>query len=42
MDKILDLVTDPYDRKARATPALLTVLPVLVPLVCQFGSKNAV
>ena len=42
MDKILDLVTDPYDRKARATPALLTVLPVVAPLVCQFGAKNPV
>lgn len=42
MDKILDLVTDPYERKARATPALLTILPVVVPLVCQFGSKNPI
>lgn len=42
MDKLLDLVTDPYDRKARATPALLTVLPLVVPLVCQFGAKNTV
>lgn len=40
MDKIFDLLTDPYDRKARATPALLTMLPVVVPLVCQFGAKN--
>jgi len=42
MDKILDLVTDPYERKARATPALLTVLPIVVPLVCQFGAKNPI
>lgn len=42
MDKLLDLVTDPYDRKARATPALLTVLPLVVPLVCQFGAKNPI
>ncbi len=42
MDKLFDLVTDPYDRKARATPALLTVLPVVVPLVCQFGTKNPI
>lgn len=42
MDKFLDLVTDPYARKARATPALLTVLPLVVPLICQFGSHNPV
>lgn len=42
MDKILDMVADPYDRKARATPALLTVLPVVAPLVCQFGTKSPV
>jgi hypothetical protein len=42
MDKILDLVTDPYERKARATPALMAVLPVVVPLVCQFGAKNPI
>ena len=40
MDKLLDLVTDPYDRKARVTPTLLVVLPVVIPLVCQFGAKN--
>jgi hypothetical protein len=41
MEKLLDLVTDPYERKARVTPSLLVVLPILIPLVCQFGAKNA-
>lgn len=40
MEKLLDLVTDPYERKARVTPSLLVVLPLLIPLVCQFGAKN--
>lgn len=41
MEKILDLVTDPYERKARVTPSLLVVLPILIPLVFHFGVKNA-
>lgn len=37
---MLDLVTDPYERKARVTPGLLVALPCLVPLVCVYGPKN--
>lgn len=31
---------DPYERKARVTPGLLVVLPILVPLLCVYGSKH--
>ena len=39
---LVDLVKDPYERKARLVPALLVVLPVLVPLVCVYGPKHPV
>jgi peptidoglycan/LPS O-acetylase OafA/YrhL len=40
---LIDLLknfTDPYERKARLTPGLLVVLPLLVPLVCVYGQKH--
>lgn len=42
MASIFALVKDPYDRKARLTPGLLVVLPLLVPLVCVYGTRNPV
>ncbi|MEP7297868.1 MAG: hypothetical protein ABI702_16925 [Burkholderiales bacterium] len=38
--EILREVRDPYERKARMTPGLLVVLPLLVPLLWIFGPKN--
>lgn len=35
-------IFDPYERKARAFPALLVVLPILVPLLLTLGPKNPV
>lgn len=40
MTTIFELVKDPYERKARVIPGLLVALPVVVPLVCVYGSKN--
>jgi hypothetical protein len=37
---MLNLLTDPYERKARVTPGLLVSLPILVPLVCVYGPKQ--
>lgn len=34
-------LSDPYERRARLFPGLLVALPVIVPLVCTFGAKNA-
>jgi len=42
MPSIFALVKDPYDRRARLTPGLLVVLPILVPLVCVYGARNPV
>ncbi|WP_244179557.1 hypothetical protein [Paraburkholderia aspalathi] len=42
LNDILDNVRDPYDRKARTFPGLLTVLPLLVPLLWIFGPKSPV
>lgn len=40
MRALFDLLTDPYDRQARATPALMVVLPLLFPIVAQYGLKH--
>lgn len=40
MRALFDLLTDPYDRQARATPALMVVLPLLLPLVAHYGLKH--
>lgn len=40
MIDLLKNFTDPYERKARLTPGLLVVLPLLVPLVCVYGQKH--
>ncbi len=40
LNEVLKPFRDPYDRKARAFPALLVVLPLLVPLIWIFGPKN--
>lgn len=37
---MIALVKDPYERNARAVPALLLLLPVAVPLVCVVGPRN--
>lgn len=42
MKALTDLLTDPYERKARITPGLLVALPLLVPLVCVYGSKHPI
>lgn len=40
--KLPALPLDQYDRGARLTPALVTLLPVMIPLVSVYGSKNPV
>lgn len=40
MSKLIDLAKDPYERKARLTPGLLVILPVLVPMLCVYGPRN--
>ncbi len=42
MTTIFELVKDPYERKARVVPGLLVALPVLVPLVCVYGTEHPV
>lgn len=39
---LFELITDPYERKARVTPGLLVSLPVLVPLLCVYGPKHPI
>lgn len=38
----VELLKDPYERKARVMPGLLVVLPILVPLVSVYGPKHVV
>lgn len=38
---VLDKIRDPYERKARVTPALIVLLPFLVPLVLVYGPKSS-
>lgn len=40
--KIIDQMRDPYERKARIIPGLLTVLPVLLPILCIYGPKHPI
>jgi hypothetical protein len=40
--KIIDQMRDPYERKARITPGLLTMLPLMVPLLCTYGPKHPI
>lgn len=40
MRGLLELLTDPYDRQARATPALMVALPLLLPVVAHYGLKH--
>lgn len=42
MTAILELLKDPYERKARVIPGLLVALPLLVPLLCVYGAKHPV
>ena len=42
MKAILELIKDPYERKARVIPGLLVALPLLVPLLCVYGPKHPV
>ncbi|WP_432260847.1 hypothetical protein [Cupriavidus sp. TMH.W2] len=39
---LFNQVRDPYERKARVFPGLLTALPLLVPLLWIFGPRNPV
>lgn len=39
---VINLIRDPYERKARVTPGLLVALPLLVPLVCGHGPRHPV
>lgn len=40
MNSLLQLVSDPYERKARLVPGLLAVLPAVLPFVLLLGVKN--
>lgn len=40
MRGIFELFTNSYDRQARATPALMVVLPLLLPVVAHYGLKH--
>lgn len=42
MFALVELAKDPYERKARLAPGLLTMLPLLVPLVCVYGARHPV
>lgn len=42
MKTLYELIQDPYERKARLTPGLLVILPLLVPLVSAYGPKNPI
>lgn len=37
---MIDLVKDPYERKARLFPGLMVSLPLLLPLVCVYGPEH--
>ncbi|ALL68462.1 hypothetical protein K788_0000489 [Paraburkholderia caribensis MBA4] len=42
LNNVIDNLKDPYDRKARTFPGLLTALPLLVPLLWIFGPKSPI
>ncbi|MFT4194728.1 hypothetical protein [Ottowia sp.] len=42
MPALVELAKDPYERKARLAPGLLTTLPLLVPLVCVYGARHPI
>lgn len=42
MTTFLEMIKEPYVRKARLIPGLLVALPVLVPLLCVYGSKQPI
>lgn len=42
MKEILELIKNPYERKARVFPGLLVALPIMVPLLCICGAKHPV
>ena len=39
---LVELARDPYERKARLTPALLVALPILIPLISVYGPRHPV
>lgn len=39
---LVELAKDPYERKARLAPGLLTTLPLLVPLLCVYGARHPI
>jgi len=42
MTSIFELFRDPYERKARVTPGLLVAFPLMVPLLCVYGTKEPI
>jgi len=40
--KTIDQMRDPYERKARIIPGLLTALPLLLPMLCIYGPKHPI
>ncbi|WP_242540508.1 hypothetical protein [Trinickia mobilis] len=42
LNLVLEQLRDPYQRQARIFPGLLTVLPLLVPLIWIFGPKSPI
>jgi len=40
--KMVDQMRDPYERKARIIPGLLTALPLLLPILCTYGPKHPI
>lgn len=40
MEKVLEKLLDPYERKARMFPGLLVIVPLLIPLVGTYGARN--
>lgn len=40
MKNLFELITDPYERKARVYPGLLVTLPLIVPLLLVYGAKH--
>lgn len=37
---LIERFQDPYEKKARIFPGLLVILPITVPLVCNYGPKH--
>lgn len=42
MLNFIEQIKDPYERKARVTPGLFVLLPILIPLICVYGPKHII